>query len=108
MAATAEKRIPIGVRLLPSALKALDDAGERMGGKSRAFVVEVLTRLYAGQLDANTRVPVGAMPTGSRAKRGTGRAKKSPPDVVHPYTTPQTGERTGHLPKPAKKPRRKG
>ncbi|HET6574549.1 MAG TPA: hypothetical protein VFG68_13155 [Fimbriiglobus sp.] len=62
------KRINIGVRLLPATVAALDRAGERMGGKSRAFVVEVLTALYAGKLDAGTVIPVGMVPADSRAK----------------------------------------
>ena len=62
------KRINIGVRLLPATVAALDRAGERMGGKSRAFVVEVLTALYAGKLDAGTVIPVGMVPSDSRAK----------------------------------------
>lgn len=71
------KRVNIGVRLLPATVAALDGAGDRMGGKSRAFVIEVLTALHAGALDANTSVPVGMVPVDSRAKKKPApRAKK--------------------------------
>ncbi len=86
------KRVNIGVRLLPSTIAALDEAGERMGGRSRAFVIELLTGLFAPELDERTRVPVGLMPAGTRAK------KSEPP--VSEYVTPKP------LP-PAKKPRKK-
>lgn len=62
-------RLNTGMRLLETTVAALDAAGERMGGKSRAFVVEVLAALYAGKLDANTSVPVGMVPGDSRAKK---------------------------------------
>jgi hypothetical protein len=73
------KRINIGVRLLPGTITALDAAGVRMGGKSRAFVIEVLTAIHAGNLDAATSVPVGMVPSDSRAKKkpaGKGSGKK--------------------------------
>lgn len=63
------KRVNIGVRLLPGSVAELDAAGDRMGGKSRAFVIEVLTALFARQLDASTQVPVGMVPADSRAKK---------------------------------------
>lgn len=69
------KRINTGMRLLEGTVAALDAAGERMGGKSRAFVVEVLAALYANKLDADTAVPVGMVPGDSRAKKQP-RAKK--------------------------------
>jgi len=65
------KRINTGMRLLETTIAALDSAGDRMGGKSRAFVVEVLAALYAHELDANTVVPVGMVPGDSRAKKQT-------------------------------------
>lgn len=64
-----EKRVNIGVRLLPATIAALDAAGDRMGGKSRAFVIEVLAAMYAPTLSAETAVPVGMVPADSRAKR---------------------------------------
>ena len=64
-----EARVNTGLRLLPATLAALDAAAARMGGRSRAFVVEVLAGLYAPRLDADTSVPVGLMPAGSRAKK---------------------------------------
>ncbi len=73
------KRVNIGVRLLPATVAALDAAGEAMGGRSRAFVIEVLAALHAGKLGPATAVPVGMMPQGSRAKKGTGRAPKPKP-----------------------------
>jgi hypothetical protein len=63
------RRVNTGMRLLEGTITALDAAGERMGGKSRAFVVEVLVALYAGRLDAHTQVPVGLVPGDSRAKK---------------------------------------
>jgi hypothetical protein len=63
------KRINTGVRLLEATIAALDAAGERMGGKSRAYAVEVLVALYAHKLDADTVVPVGMIPGDSRAKK---------------------------------------
>lgn len=62
------KRMNIGVRLMPACVSALDAAGERMGGKSRAFVIEVLTALFAAKLDGDTQVPVNLVPNDSRAK----------------------------------------
>ncbi len=62
------KRENTGMRLLPQTIAALDAAGERMGGRSRAFVVEVLTALYAKDLNATTSVPVGMVPADTRAK----------------------------------------
>lgn len=62
-------RLNTGMRLLETTVAALDAAGERMGGKSRAFVVEVLAALYADGLDAKTAVPVGMVPGDSRAKK---------------------------------------
>lgn len=72
------KRINTGMRLLETTVDALDAAGERMGGKSRAFVVEVLVALYASKLNAETAVPVGMVPGDSRAKKTarTNEAKK--------------------------------
>jgi hypothetical protein len=70
------KRVNIGVRLLPGTVAELDAAGDRMGGKSRAFVIEVLTALYARQLDASTQVPVGMVPADSRAKKKPRSGKK--------------------------------
>jgi hypothetical protein len=64
-----QQRVNTGMRLLESTVAALDQAAERMGGKSRAFVVEVLTALYADKLDASTRVPVSMLPPDTRAKR---------------------------------------
>ncbi len=69
--AETEKRVNIGVRLLPGTVTALDAAGERMGGKSRAFVIEVLAALFAKELNAKTAVPVGMVPADSRAKKTT-------------------------------------
>jgi hypothetical protein len=63
------KRVNTGMRLLETTIAALDEAGVRMGGKSRAFVVEVLAVLYADKLDANTVVAVGMVPGDSRAKK---------------------------------------
>jgi hypothetical protein len=63
------KRVNTGMRLLEGTVAALDAAGGRMGNKSRAFVVEVLTALYANRLDANTSIPVGLVPADSRAKK---------------------------------------
>ena len=63
------ERVNTGMRLLPATVEALDAAGQRMGGKSRAFVVEVLAALYAGSLTAQTQVPVGMVPSDSRAKK---------------------------------------
>lgn len=63
------RRVNTGMRLLEGTIAALDEAGERMGGKSRAFVVEVLAALYADKLDAKTAVPVGMQPSGTRAKK---------------------------------------
>lgn len=63
------KRVNIGVRLLPATIAALDAAGDRMGGKSRAFVVEVLAALHAPALGPGTQIPVGMVPGDSRAKR---------------------------------------
>ena len=62
-------RVNIGVRLLPATVAALDAAAERMGGKSRAFVVEVLVALHAQSLNAGTAVPVGMVPADSRQKK---------------------------------------
>ena len=70
------KRVNTGMRLLEATIAALDAAGERMGGKSRAFVVEVLAALYAGKLDASTAVPVGMLPVDSRARNRTTKASK--------------------------------
>ena len=70
------KRVGTGLRLLESTVAALDAAGERMGGKSRAFVVEVLVALYAGQLDADTPIPASMFPAGARA---AGAGGKRPP-----------------------------
>ena len=71
------KRVNTGMRLLETTVAALDEAGKRMGGKSRAFVVEVLAALYAGQLDERTQVPVGMVPADTRATRTPrGRGKK--------------------------------
>ncbi len=64
------QRVNIGVRLLPHTVAALDAAGDRMGGKSRAFVIEVLAALYAGGLTPQTAVPVGLVPADTRAKKG--------------------------------------
>jgi len=64
-----EERINTGVRLLPATVKALDDAADRMGGKSRAFVVEVLVALHAAELGPKTTVPVSLMPSNTRAKK---------------------------------------
>lgn len=74
----AEERINTGMRLLPSTVDAIDQAGERMGGKSRAFVVEVLVALYARGLTADTKIPVGMVPQDSRAKRTPKPAGKKP------------------------------
>lgn len=63
------RRVNTGMRLLEGTITALDAAGERMGGKSRAFVVEVLAALYADKLDAHTPVPVGMVPKDTRAKK---------------------------------------
>lgn len=73
--ATNEKRVNIGVRVMPKTVEALDAAGKRMGGKSRAFVIEVLTALYAQELNAETSIPVGLVPSDSRAAPAK-RAKK--------------------------------
>lgn len=62
------KRINVGARLMPATVEALDAAGERMGHKSRAFVIEVLAALYASQLNAETRIPVGLIPSDSHAR----------------------------------------
>ena len=70
------KRVNIGVRLLPGTVAELDAAGDRMGGKSRAFVIEVLAALYARQLDADTQIPVGMVPADSRAKKQPRSGKK--------------------------------
>lgn len=64
-------RINTGMRLLETTVEALDAAGERMGGKSRAFVVEVLAALYASRLDATTQVPVGMVPGDARTRTRT-------------------------------------
>jgi hypothetical protein len=64
-----DRRMNTGMRLLKPTVAALDAAGERMGGKSRAFVVEVLVALYAHKLGAETAVPVGLVPGDSRAKK---------------------------------------
>lgn len=69
------ERINIGVRLLPATVTALDAAGERMGDKSRAFVIEVLTALHAGSLNSKTEVPVGLVPSDSRAKKSVRKKK---------------------------------
>jgi hypothetical protein len=61
--------------LLPGTVVALDKAGERMGGKSRAFVVEVLTALFAEKLDSGTVIPVGMVPADSRAKPSIRKGK---------------------------------
>lgn len=71
------KRENTGMRLLPQTIAALDAAGERMGGKSRAFVVEVLAALYAGELDATTQIPVGMVPADARAKKGVKPLRKA-------------------------------
>jgi hypothetical protein len=63
------KRVNIGVRLLPGTVAALDAAGDRMGGKSRAFVIEVLAALHASALGPGTQVPVSMVPADSRAKK---------------------------------------
>lgn len=68
-------RVNTGMRLLPATIAAIDAAGKRMGGKSRAFVVEVLAALFAAQLDENTTVSVTMVPKDSRAKKSP-RAKK--------------------------------
>jgi hypothetical protein len=64
-------RANTGMRLMESSIAKLDGAGDRMGGKSRAFVVEVLIALYADKLTAETQIPVGFMPSGSRKARRT-------------------------------------
>ena len=70
------RRVNIGVRLLPGTIAALDAAGDRMGGKSRAFVIEVLAALNASSLGPNTQIPVGMVPADSRAKRQPAAKKK--------------------------------
>lgn len=70
------KRVNIGVRLLPATVAALDQAGERMGGKSRAFAIEVLAALYAKELTADTVVPVTMVPADSRAKKVPRKGRK--------------------------------
>jgi hypothetical protein len=70
------QRVATGMRLLKESIDALDAAAERMGGKSRQFVVDVLIALYAHDLNGKTPVPADLMPSGTRSKKGTGRQKK--------------------------------
>lgn len=69
------KRVNIGVRLLPATVAALDAAGDRMGGKSRAFVIEVLAAIHASALGPGTQVPVSMVPRDSRLKRAKPKKK---------------------------------
>jgi hypothetical protein len=63
------ERVQTGLKLLKSSVEALDAAAERMGGKSRAFVVDVLASMYASKLDGDTMIPASMTPAGSRAKK---------------------------------------
>ena len=68
-------RVNTGMRLLPATVAALDEAAARLG-KSRAFVVEVLTALHAASLTPETAIPLGLLPPDSRARRSP---KPGPP-----------------------------
>ncbi len=61
-------RVNTGMRLLPDVIKIIDDAGVRMGGKSRAFVVELLVAQYGKALNKHTLIPAGLLPTDTRSK----------------------------------------
>jgi hypothetical protein len=63
----AAKRVNIGVRLMPHTIAAMDAAAERLG-KSRAFVIEVMTALIADSLTRETSVPLGMVPADSRTR----------------------------------------
>jgi hypothetical protein len=75
----ADKRVPFSTLLFPSTLTALDVAAERMGGRSRAFVIEVLTTLYAGSLTEATIAALAesALPPGTRTRKRA-KAKRAP------------------------------
>jgi hypothetical protein len=66
----------IGVRLLPATIAALDAAAERTG-RSRAAVIEILVAMHAGSLNADTQVPVGVLPVGSRSKSETAPKRRA-------------------------------
>ncbi len=61
-------RINTGMRLTTAALKRIDAAARRLG-RSRAFVVEVLSYLHAADLTPDTMIPAAAMPPDTRARR---------------------------------------
>ena len=69
------ERVNIGVRLLTHTIEALDAAGERLGGRSRAFVIEVLTAMYVESLTPDMAIPMDLMPPGARLKK-TAKPKK--------------------------------
>lgn len=69
-------RVQVGMRLTPEAVQILDRTAERLGRISRASVVELLTRLYADQLQLDTAVPLSAAVPGARRARK--RSPKSP------------------------------
>ena len=77
-----------GMRLRPESVAKLDAAAARMGDKSRAFVVEVLIGLYADGLNADTRIPAGVCPAGTRERSGRpappGRPRKAAADADGP------------------------
>jgi hypothetical protein len=82
------ERVQTGLKLLKSSVDELDAAAERMGGKSRAFVVDVLAIMYARQLGGDTMVPLSMMPTGTRAKK---TSKASKPKATPKKKQPKKG-----------------
>jgi hypothetical protein len=69
------ERLNTGMRLRQQSIAKLDEAAARMGGKSRAFVVEVLIGLFADKLDGNTQIPVSVYPPDTREARHDVRRK---------------------------------
>ena len=68
------KRTHVGMRLTEDCIAILDETASRLGGLSRASVVELLTRAYARELEIDTLVPINSIAVPG-ARRG--RVKKS-------------------------------
>lgn len=58
-------RILIATKLMPETVEVLDAAADRIG-RSRAATLELLINSAATTLTADTLVPAGAIPIGSR------------------------------------------